>query len=65
MQFNLLPDVKLEYNQQLRLKRLVYGICGLAAALGLALFIISFVVVNILQKHLISSANNDIKTYSG
>lgn len=64
VQFNLLPDVKLEFQQQQRLKRTVYGISALAVAFALVLFILSFVVVDILQKQLISNANNDIKTYS-
>lgn len=64
VQFNLLPDVKLEFNQQKRLKRLIFTVAALTMAAALTLFIISFVVVNILQKQLIKSANNDIKNYS-
>ena len=64
LQFNLLPDVKLEFNQQQHLKRLVMMTSALAVTAALALFILSFVVVDILQKQLINNANNDIKTYS-
>jgi Tfp pilus assembly protein PilN len=64
VQFNLLPDVKLEFDRQQRTKRLVYAISGLAIAISLALVIISFVSVNILQKKLLSDANGNITSYS-
>jgi Tfp pilus assembly protein PilN len=64
VQFNLLPDVKLEFNRAQRAKRLVYGVSMLAAGTVLAIVVISFLIVNVLQRQLISSANNDIKTYS-
>ena len=43
---------------------MVYAVSMLAVAFALALFILSFFIVNVLQKELINSANNDIKTYS-
>jgi len=64
VQFNLLPDIKLEFNRQKRTKRLVYGVSALAAMVALALFIISFAAVNILQKKLLDNANNDINKYT-
>lgn len=64
VQFNLLPDVKLEYDRQQRAKRLVYTLSVLASAVVLAIFIISFISVNVLQKKLLSDANNDINSYS-
>jgi len=64
VQFNLLPDVKLEYNRQQRTKRLVYLVSGLAVAITLILFVVSFASVNILQKKLLSDANGDINNYS-
>ncbi len=64
VQFNLLPDVKLEFDRQQRAKRLVYTVSFLASGLVLALFIISFLLVNVLQKKLLSDANNDINSYS-
>lgn len=64
VQFNLLPDVKLEFNRQQRTKRLVYLASGLSVVIALALFIISFASVNILQKKLLSDANGNIISYS-
>jgi hypothetical protein len=64
VQFNLLPDVKLEFDRQQRTKRLVYGVSMLVSAVVLAVFIFSFVTVDLLQKKLLSDANNNITTYS-
>jgi hypothetical protein len=64
VQFNLLPDVKLEFNRAQHAKRVVYGLSILAVAIGLALFIISFLSVDVLQKKLLSDANGDITSYS-
>jgi len=64
VQFNLLPDIKLEFNRAQRAKRLVYSASILAVAAVLTLFIVSFLVVNVLQKKLLSDANNDMTHYS-
>jgi len=64
VQFNLLPDVKLAYDKAERTKRLVISVAVLSAAAVAALFIISFVSVNVLQKKLLNDANGDITKYS-
>lgn len=64
VQFNLLPDVKLEYDKAQRTKRLVYLLSGLATGVVLVIFILSFLSVNVLQKKLLSDANKDIGNYS-
>ncbi len=64
VQFNLLPDVKLEFNRAQHAKRLVYGLSTLAVGVVVAIFVISFFIVNVLQKTLINKTNDDIKTYS-
>lgn len=64
VQFNLLPDVKLEYDRQQRMKRFVYTLSMLVSGLAIALVVVSFFSVNILQKKLLNDADSDIKKYS-
>jgi hypothetical protein len=64
VQFNLLPDIKLEFNRAQKAKRLVYSASILGVAAVLTVFIVSFLVVNVLQKKLLSDANNDMTHYS-
>lgn len=64
VQFNLLPDVKLEYDRAQRLKKTVYTISILSVAVVMGVFILSFLTVNVLQKKLLSDANNNIDKYS-
>jgi Tfp pilus assembly protein PilN len=64
VQFNLLPDIKLEFDRAQRTKRLVYTLSALATGTAIALFVISFLSVNVLQKKLLNDANADIKNYS-
>jgi Tfp pilus assembly protein PilN len=64
VQFNLLPDVKLEFNRSQHAKKVVYTLCALVTGIALAVLIISFFTVAILQKKLLSDANNDINKYS-
>jgi Tfp pilus assembly protein PilN len=64
LQFNLLPDVKLEFDRAQRTKKLVYALSGLATGITIALFVVSFLSVNVLQKKLLNDANGDITNYS-
>jgi Tfp pilus assembly protein PilN len=64
VQFNLLPDVKLEFNRAQHAKRVVYGLSALVVTVALAIFIISLLSVDVLQKKLLSDANKDITRYS-
>jgi Tfp pilus assembly protein PilN len=64
VQFNLLPDVKLEFEKQKRTKRLVYTIAILISGGAVCLLIICFVFVNLGQKKSLDDAQKDIKKYS-
>ena len=64
IQFNLLPDVKLEFLRTQRLKRLVIATATLVTGVALLLFVIMFIIVNIVQKTQISNIKNDIKANS-
>lgn len=61
IQFNLLPDVKLEYIKTRRTKRTVITAAGIVAATSLGLLIMLFIVVNVLQKQHLNNLNKDIK----
>jgi len=64
VQFNLLPDVKLEYDRAQRAKRMVYTVSILSMAVVVVITAISFFAVNVLQRKLLNDANNDINNYS-
>jgi len=64
IQFNLLPDVKLEYLKATRNKRLVLGTSLLVIAASLAVLILLLGIVHVFQKKNLSDLNNDIKTYT-
>jgi len=65
IQFNLLPSVKVEYIRAQRTKRLVLGIAVLAAAIALAIFVLLFVNVNVLQKRHMTNLTNEINKNIG
>lgn len=60
IQFNLLPDVKLEYIKAQRLKRLTISAAVLFALSCMALAVLLFVTVNIVQKNHMKSLNGQI-----
>lgn len=62
IQFNLLPDVKLEYIRARRMKRMVVGLGLLASGVALAVFVVLFVAVNIVQRQHINNLNADIES---
>lgn len=64
LQFNLLPDVKIEYVRAKRNQRMVIGtaVIATAAALGVALLLTA--IVYGVQKKNLSDLNRDIKQYS-
>ena len=62
IQFNLLPDVKLEYIKARRLKRLLVTASFLLASFCLAVAIIMFLAVNVAQKKHMNDLNTDITT---
>ena len=64
IQFNLLPDVKMDYIKAKNMKRSVIVVSGLVAAVSLALFVLMFTTVNVFQKGHISRLDEDIKNDS-
>lgn len=64
IQFNLLPDVKLEYIKARRSKRMVLLVSGGLAGFALVVFVGLFLVVNVFQTKRISDLNKDIKKYT-
>lgn len=64
IQFNLLPDVKLEYVKAQRTKRLVTSLCLLSSAAALSLMIVLILTVDVWQRKTINDLSGDIKTAS-
>ena len=64
IQFNLLPDVKIEYIKSLRLKRSVMMVASIVSAASLGLFIIMFLGVAVFQKQHLDDLSSDIDTKS-
>ena len=60
IQFNLLPDVKLQYIKAQRTKRLVMVISLVAAALSIALVTVLFLTVQVAQKKHLKDLSSDI-----
>lgn len=64
VQFNLLPDIKIQYLRANRQKHTVLLVSALVAAASLATLIVLLVVVYGIQKKNMSDLNSDIKTSS-
>lgn len=64
IQFNLLPDVKVEYIKAQRIKRMVMSISLLASGVALGIFLILFLTVAVWQRKTINDLSGDIKTQS-
>ncbi len=64
IQFNLLPDVKLQYVKAQRIKRTVVGSALIATAATFMLFLLLFLTVHLVQKKSMNDLNGDIKKYS-
>ncbi|MGZ6005301.1 MAG: PilN domain-containing protein [Candidatus Saccharimonadales bacterium] len=62
LQFNLLPDVKMEYIRAQRLKQTVVSISAVVAGAALTLLILLFLVVDVFQKAHLKDVNTDIAT---
>lgn len=60
IQFNLLPDVKLDYIRTKRIKRLMISISVLVAGSSLVLALLLFSYVNFVQKKHLSNLDKDI-----
>ncbi len=61
IQFNLLPDVKLEYIKARRTQRTIITSSVVVSGAAIALFVLLFLVVNVVQKNHLSSIDADIK----
>jgi len=60
IQFNLLPDVKIDYMKASRTKRIVFLAAIGLSALALFIFILLFLIVNVFQKQYLNAINKDI-----
>lgn len=60
LQFNLLPDVKMEYIHAQRLKQTVVSISAVVAGATLSIMVLLFLVVNVFQKSHLRDVNRDI-----
>lgn len=64
IQFNLLPEVKLDYIRAQRTKRVVMVIASLAAMVSVSILILLFVLVNVLQKNHLNNLSSDVTKYT-
>jgi hypothetical protein len=64
IQFNLLPDVKLEFMKAERTKRLVVAISTAVTIVTVAILVILLMVVLVFQKKYMNDLSADIATYS-
>jgi Tfp pilus assembly protein PilN len=65
IQFNLLPDVKLEYVRAQRVKHTVISASLIAAGSAILIFLLLFATVHIVQKKSMNDLNSDISKYDG
>lgn len=61
LQFNLLPDVKLDYIKVQRSRKLVISTAAVVTLAAIVLFLALLFTADVVQKHLISSADNNVK----
>jgi Tfp pilus assembly protein PilN len=64
IQFNLLPDVKLEYVKAQRTKRLLTLVSIVVSLASLAVLLLSIITVDVVQKKSLHDLNNDVAKYS-
>jgi hypothetical protein len=64
IQFNLLPDVKLEFMKAERTKRLVIAISTAATIISVTIMVVLLMVVLVFQKKYMNDLSADITTYS-
>lgn len=64
IQFNLLPDVKLQYIKARRTQHMMTLISLAVIAVSLVVFVLMFTTVNIVQKKSLSDLKDDIQTSS-
>lgn len=64
IQFNLLPDVKLQYLKAARTRRLIMSISTLASAVALVLLALLLLDVKVAQEHHLKTLNDNITSNS-
>lgn len=64
IQFNLLPDIKLEYMRARRTKRLVVAVSAVVTGVSLVIMITLLLVVFVFQRSYINGLSGDINKYS-
>lgn len=64
IQFNLLPDIKIQYLKAKRQKHIIVLVATIATLASLGIFILLLTTVFVLQKKNIGDLNKDIKTSS-
>ncbi|HUS25763.1 MAG TPA: hypothetical protein VMY99_00250 [Nevskiaceae bacterium] len=64
IQFNLLPDIKMQYIKARRQKRLVMLAATMASIVAASILVLLLAIVYVAQKKNLSDLNSDIKTYS-
>jgi len=64
IQFNLLPDIKIQYLKAKRQKHIVILVSVIATTVSLAVFILLLITVFVLQKKNVSDLNKDIASSS-
>jgi len=64
VQFNLLPDIKLEFVKARRTKYLLSFVSFIVGGIAIAVFLFAFFFVNVVQKKSLSDLQADIKQYS-
>lgn len=62
VQFNLLPDVKMQYIRAKRQKHTMLAVSLIVAASALSIFVLLFATVNVLQKNHLKDLDTDIAT---
>src|SRR5665213_3082884 len=60
VQFNLLPDSKLNFNRSQRTKKLVYTITTIASLVSIALLVVMLLFADGVQKKLMSDATKNV-----
>lgn len=64
IQFNLLPDVKLQYMRAKKTKRMVVVVSSIVAAVSVGIMILLLLVVFVVQNKYMRDLSTDIVTYS-
>jgi hypothetical protein len=64
IQFNLLPDVKLQYVKTQRTKHLLTVVSFLVSIAAIGVLLLAFVTVDVVQKKSLNDLNGDVNKYS-